>query len=885
MVLFDSDDKLLLWNQAYEALNAEVDDLLVPGITFEDMIREIARRGQVPQAMGRAEDWVQERLRTHRDGGDTQRLVNDGRWFLIRERPVPDFGGTIGLWFDITEQIWVEEEVRKSEAHLVDAFESVSAGLALFDAEERLVIFNQHFRDYYPNHADLLKPGVPFEHLARRVAESLYQAGRVTSIEEVLARRMAEFRRCQAGLEYLTVAGRWIVHSDFRTQLGGTLSVRTDITEQKNAEIALMQSEARFRDFAELSAEMLWETDRDLRFTFVSSTEKEFGAPPSALLGKRHEEILASGSNPAETDAESLAMQARRAYRNVERRSDLRDNTWISVSGKPMFAEDGSFLGYRGVTRNVTQRKEAEQRLQESRDLLASILNALPVGVTLVEPDGRLVFANRLEAETWGYDPEDAVGTSFYDTLPDNIAAKARAQNRQVMDTGESMPFYEDMIEKGGRRETLLIGKIPIKNRAHDVTRICTMTLDITSRVEAEMAHRETQERLQQSQKMETVGQLTGGIAHDFNNLMSIIIGNVELLEGKLGDDPESMAHIGMIKETIERGAALTHRLLTYSRKQTLAPAVVDLVELVGGLTDLLQRTLGATISLEVKSAPGLWLALVDPNQLENALINLAINARDAMPGGGSLVIEACNVTLDETYAANVEDFVAGNYVKIAVSDSGNGIATENLDRVMEPFYTTKEVGKGSGLGLSMVYGFAMQSRGHITIESEVGQGTTITLYLPQAEASVDRHRLAPTQSATLDAAPERSEPGPGSRKILVVDDNPDVRDISATILRHDGYEVIEAADGTEAVDAMAAHPDFDLLFVDLVLPGGLDGVDVAMEAVRRVPGLKVLYTSGFAAQTLLQDERLGAGAAVIRKPFTATDLLQKARTLLDRRA
>jgi CheY-like chemotaxis protein len=370
---------------------------------------------------------------------------------------------------------------------------------------------------------------------------------------------------------------------------------------------------------------------------------------------------------------------------------------------------------------------------------------------------------------------------------------------------------------------------------------------------------------------MEAVVQLTGGVAHDFNNLLAIMLGNAELLELGAGAAEESHRHIEEIKAAIFRGSSLTQRLLAFSRKQRLSPVPADVSGLMDGLQDMLRRSLGEAIDLRIEAAPDLWPVMIDPHQFENALVNLAVNARDAMPDGGTLVIEAANVTLDETYAQSHEEVTPGAYVKVAVSDAGTGMPARVLERVFEPFFTTKNVGRGSGLGLSMVHGFVKQSRGHITICSEVGRGTTVKLYLPRSrETAAERH-----------AADKTPEIAPRSACILVVEGDPDVRAVPVAMLRNQGYEVAEAADGRQAIGRLKAGPPFDLLFTDVVLPGGMNGVEIAAQAKRLQPDIKVIYTTGYAEHVLARNADLDPGAALVTKPYRRTDLLEKVSAAL----
>ena len=391
-------------------------------------------------------------------------------------------------------------------------------------------------------------------------------------------------------------------------------------------------------------------------------------------------------------------------------------------------------------------------------------------------------------------------------------------------------------------------------------------------------ARRRVEDALRQSQKMEAVGQLTGGVAHDFNNLLTIILGNVaEARRLTAGDGVRDGAALEERLATVDRAGAraatLTHRLLAFSRRQPLAPRTLDLNRLVAGMSELLHRTLGEVIGIETVLGARLWLTRVDPNQLENALLNLVINARDAMERGGKLTIETANLYLDENYAATDPEVLSGQYVMLAVTDTGTGMSEEVRVRAFEPFYTTKPAGRGSGLGLSMVYGFARQSGGHVRIYSELGQGTTVKLYLPRWFGEEEQARPETTDSEQLHTE--------GQEAILVVEDDEEVRSFAVRVLRGFGYHVREAKDADEAL-AVMREQRVDLLFTDIGLPN-TDGRQLATMALQLQPDLRVLYTTGYARNAIVHNGTLDAGVEMIPKPFNAEALGRIVRQILDR--
>jgi signal transduction histidine kinase len=380
-----------------------------------------------------------------------------------------------------------------------------------------------------------------------------------------------------------------------------------------------------------------------------------------------------------------------------------------------------------------------------------------------------------------------------------------------------------------------------------------------------------TETQVRQAQKMEAVGQLTGGVAHDFNNILTVITGSIEILAEAVKADPALAQIADLIGAAAARGADLTQHLLAFARRQPLQPRATEVNTLVIDVARLLRPTLGEQIEIESMLAHDCAPALIDPSQLSTAMLNLALNARDAMPNGGKLTLETKNVVLDDNYAAMHGDVKAGNYVMVAVSDTGQGIPQNLLDKVFEPFFTTKDVGKGSGLGLSMVYGFVKQSNGHVKIYSEERHGTTVKLYLPRAAS------LPEVQ------APEASIVGGdhGDECILIVEDDPLVREYVMTQIRRFGYRTLAASNAAEALAALDGPERIDLLFTDVIIPGGMNGQQLASEAARRRAGLKVLYTSGYTENAIVHHGRLDAGVLLLPKPYISSDLARMIRTAL----
>ena len=516
-------------------------------------------------------------------------------------------------------------------------------------------------------------------------------------------------------------------------------------------------------------------------------------------------------------------------------------------------------------------RERAQSRLAENERMLSTLMSNLPGMVyrRRYDPGCVMEFCSEGSRALTGFDAADLIGnkrTSYAELIhPNDRDMVWRGVQAAV---AESRPFemtYRIQTATGDVKWVWERGcAVPDGDGGATVEGFIT---DITETKLVE-------DQLRQAQKMEIVGQLTGGVAHDFNNLLAIMIGNLELASESAEQGSEHYNRIARALGAAERGATLTRQLLAFSRKQVLQPQSVDFNKLVPRAIDLFHRALGETTEIETVLAGGLWKTMVDPGQLEHALLNLAVNARDAMPDGGRLTIETANARLDEEYRQLNRYARPGAYVMLAVSDTGTGMAQDVAARAFEPFFTTKDVGKGSGLGLSMVYGFVKQSGGHVKIYSEVGRGTTIKLYFPRA-----REHATPIFERPLGIAP------PGQRSILLVEDDPDVRRLSVDTLTDNGYRVIEAANGHAALEILKDGAEIDLLFTDLVLPGGVDGVDLAKQARGMSPKIKVLYTTGYGYNAAKRNNGFEDGSEVLAKPYRKAELIRKIREILGRSA
>ena len=552
---------------------------------------------------------------------------------------------------------------------------------------------------------------------------------------------------------------------------------------------------------------------------------------------------------------------------------------WASVVIDAIHDEQGTLIGFAKVTRDVTERQEAQDRLLESERRYRRLVEAVvDYAIYQIDPKGIVATWNVGAQRIKGYAPDEIIGAHFsaFYTQEDRDSGLPQ----RALDTAAREGRYEAegwRIRKDGSRFWASVIIDPIIDDSHTLVGFAKVTRDVTERLEAQRALKEAQEQLAVSQKMEAIGQLSGGIAHDFNNLMMIVLGNLESAQRHAKTMPPSgslQRALNNATRGAQRAAALTSRLLAFSRRQPLDPKPLEVTKFVTGAVEFLQRSLGETIEIEAVGGAGLWQIEVDPNHLESALVNLAINARDAMPRGGKLTIEAANIFADEDYTRANPELSPGQYVVISVSDNGTGMPREVLSHVFEPFFTTKETGQGTGLGLSQVYGFVKQSGGHVKIYSEVNQGTTIKMYFPRltaeaAEAEFDNEDIATG--------------GEAGETILLVEDDSSVRTYLAEILRGLNYGVIIASNARGALTVLLQDEKrVDLLLTDIIMPG-LNGRELGRRAQALRPGLNVLYMTGYSRNAVMHHGRLDEGVELLQKPVSQGQLATRIRAMLDR--
>jgi PAS domain S-box-containing protein len=651
------------------------------------------------------------------------------------------------------------------------------------------------------------------------------------------------------------------------------IGVSSDISERKETEVLLIENETRLADVLRISGIGSWNMDLlagesqwseqtysiygygERRFTPTFETSlSHFHLDDKEWVQKAFQDSLKVGAPPYSAD-----------FRIVQEGGAIR---YVHAEGEATFDERGRAIRIQGTLHDITDRKLAEIKIRNSEERVRSIMENAAVAIVTIDELGLIESFNPMAQQIFGYRESEVLGLNVSILMPEPYHSDHDRYLERYRKTEIGHMLGVGPRELLGLRKDgsefpmeLAVAKMNIGDKRSFIGSV----LDISGRKEIE-------EQLRSAQRLEAVGQLTGGIAHDFNNLLMALQLNIEFAQARVQDDPETLEFLDSSLHAVGRGADLTQRLLAFSRKQTLAPEPVDVGKQVSNMSKLLERTLGETIDVETVLGAGLWLAEVDASQFENVLLNLAINARDAMPEGGKLTIETVNTRLDQDYASHHLEIEPGQYVMVAVTDTGSGMPPDVLERAFEPFFTTKEVGQGSGLGLSMIFGFVKQSRGHIKIYSEEGEGTTLKMYFPRV-GGTETEKAKEHRSLRLSK---------GNETILVVEDQPEVLRAVAISLESLGYTALEAEHGPAAITLVEQGARPDLVLSDVVLPQGMHGGKV-VEAVRALlPGCKAIFMSGYTENSIVHQGRVDEGVELLQKPYTQEDLARKVRQVLD---
>jgi len=873
----------VVWAEIWEELKPQFDQVRGGGapLYFED----------APFVMARLE------------GGGTENA-----WFSYSLSALRDEDGAVSAILNIspetTARVLADAALKRSEAAARMDAQRVQLALAagaiigtwLWDLPTDRVSVDAAFAQAFGLDPALGQEGIPLEQIIATVHPD-DRDGLVAAINKAVASGGAyahqyRVRRQDGQYHWIEANGR-VEHGADGTPLRFP-GVLLDISGRKAADDARNASEARLRLVVDGAKDhAIVTTNNDGAVTgWSSGAEAIFGWSSDEMVGRPITAIFTPEDLAAGVDVRELQTAAASGSANDERWHLRKDGRRVFMSGSvhPLpDGPDGMKQGFLKIARDETDRRAAaqaladlnaklEQRVQErtkalqdSQDFSRLALSAVNgVGVWTYDALTNRFTCDAAISRLYGLDPKaGAAGLSSEDFLanvhPDDKAHLAATMAGGLQRPGDLELEYRLVHADGSVHWVLSRGHTYFDDGKP--VRRTGVGIETTDK-------RLLEEQLRQSQKMEAVGQLTGGIAHDFNNLLAGISGSLELLGRRLDEGRlEGVSrYIGAAQESARRAAALTQRLLAFARRQTLDPKVVDINRVIAGMADLLNRSVGPAIHMEVVQAAGLWSTRLDPSQLENAILNLCINSRDAMaPNGGRITIETANKWLDER-AAKAREIPAGQYVSVCVTDTGAGMPPEVIDKVFDPFFTTKPLGQGTGLGLSMIYGFVRQSGGQVRIYSEVGKGTTMCLYLPRHYGEADS-----------DDEPEAYAVDPGAGEtVLIIDDEAPIRMLVADVLTEHGYTVLEAVDGPAGLRVLQADNRIDLLITDVGLPGGLNGRQVADAARTKRPELKVLFITGFAENSIIGNGHLDSGMSVITKPFPMDALALKVRELFD---
>ncbi len=801
------------------------------------------------------------------------------RPFLTRVQPVRDAAGQVGRWFgvnmDVSNQLTAERALDAERDLSRQVLEGMAEGFGLMDPDFRILALNaEAMRLESRSRGDIIG----------KTHWEAYPGSEDSEVGRLYKRAMAE--RVPLSLEhhYAWEDGHstWLDMRAYPVAAGLAVFYR-DVSDRKRTEAERDRAGELLGTFLQAVPGVVYAKDRDGRMLVANrGTAELIGKSPADFIGRTDAEFLEDKAQAAiimETDRRILGSGRVETLEEAISLPDGRPAIWLSTKA-PLLDAGGAIVGLIGSSVDVTAQIKAREILARSReDLEREVAERTAERdrvwrhsrdlIVVVGTDGIFRSVNPAWTAILGHQPVEVVGRSVSELIWPDDAALTQSALADASET-DLTAFENRFTHKDGSARWISWHTSVAGDLVYAYGR------DVTAEKENAAALQEAEAALRQAQKMEAVGQLTGGLAHDFNNLLTAITGSLDLLQMRMRQGRlENVArYVNAAQSAAKRAAALTHRLLAFSRRQTLDPKPTDVNRLASDMADLIRQTVGPEITVEVVGTVGLWTALVDSNQLENALLNLSINARDAMPDGGRLTIETGNRWMDER-AARERDVPPGQYLSVCVSDTGTGMSADVIARAFDPFFTTKPLGQGTGLGLSMVYGFTRQSGGQVRIYSEVGSGTVVCMYLPRlygGEAQQEDDRRV--------GELPRAEQG---ETVLVVDDEPTIRMLVSEVLLDLGYLAIEAGDGAAGLKVLESSTRIDLLVTDVGLPGGMNGRQVADAARLLRPGLKVLFITGYAENAAVGNGHLDPGMQVLTKPFNMEDLASRISGLIER--
>ncbi|TDI58212.1 MAG: PAS domain S-box protein [Alphaproteobacteria bacterium] len=754
---------------------------------------------------------------------------------------------------------------------IANVLAAIADATAVFDQDSRLVGANTVFLALWGFSSEADAHGTRFADLwqneqAGASADQSLLLGGAWSSEIVGRRASGDDLRVHIALRRIREAKQL---PDYRFVSFMDLSARSDVIT------ALQESEQRFHDMSETVSDLIMEMNEDGDITYLSAPYSPTGRGLDLQVGSNYADAVVAYIDKGGTI--SSGEEGKRLFEGHEPFADFRTEfsdpdgrrTVLLGSGIPKFDGDGIFRGYRTAQRDITNITRREEALARSEMRLQGIMDNALVGLATVNYMGIIETFNTEAERIFGYSSDQMIGKNLSLLMPEADRERNAVEFIEFQQTGSSEFYGRGPQERTGLRcdgstfpMELAIGDMVIGGRRTFIGSF----YDISEKKEAERKY-------QQAQKMEAVGQMTGGIAHDFNNLLGALALNLEMLSLDSGDDPSTADLIDALSATIQRGSSLTQRLLSFSRQQVLEIETLNINDLIGDLTDLLVRTIPANIQIKTQLETDLWQTSVDAHQLENAILNLCLNAKDAMPEGGTLTIESRNCTIGPVGVAGFDDMSAGDYVELTLTDTGTGIPSDMIERVVEPFFTTKAMGKGTGLGLSMVYGFVRQSGGHLNITSIEGNGTVIKMHFPKSDAIHKPRASSEHQSRTGTIE---------GLNILIVEDDPDIQKVLLKALVRKGCQAFAAANGPEALAWLNTQPrGLDLLLTDIVLPGGMNGTEIADKVQENYPNCATIFMSGYLDDEISNFDALSKESNFLTKPFTLAQLTQLMKDVL----